>query len=77
MELLKDTIISINTTFKVQAEFVTDLEDYLNQVTELISYKVIPDTNKLYKEDDKFKNIVKSIKKLQEIKQDYIYKHNE
>ena len=67
---------TINITLEVSEMHLTDLENYLDRTFNLISYRVMPDTKKLYEDDNYFKNIVKNVKKATEIRDNYINQHN-
>lgn len=71
-------IRTINTTIKLKHSLVLELEDFLRSHAELevISFKVVPSTEKLYNEDKYFKKLVKDIKTLNDIKERYINKNN-
>jgi len=61
---------------EVSEMFVTKLESYLERTFKLISFRIKPDTSKLYEEDAYFRNIVKNVKKATEIRDNYINQHN-
>lgn len=73
--MTKDDTYTINTTLKVKGGDVVGLENYLNHTFDLIDFKIVPNTEELYKTDNQFKKIVKQIKELQKIKHDYIMKN--
>ena len=70
-------IVTINTTFKVTAEELTGFEWELRQVVDVIDFKHISDTKKLYKTDEKFKRLVKAKKEATKLCELYINRHNE
>lgn len=74
---MKDDVYTINTTLKIQGSVLIELENYLKNNFELIDFKIVPNTEKLYNNDKTFKKLVKQIKELQRLKHDYIMKHNE
>lgn len=71
-------IRTINTTIKLKSCFIQELEDFLRSRDELdvISFRVVSETEKLYNEDKYFKKLVKDIKTLNDIKEKYINKNN-
>lgn len=75
----KEDVNAFNVTFKTTNEvyiFVTNwMRSYPDDI-EIISEEILPDTNELYQNDPKFKQIVKDYKKMKNDKLDYILKHN-
>ena len=51
-------------------------ESYLRENMEVIDFKILPSTEKLYKEDSHFKKLVKEVSKAQRIRDVYINDHN-
>lgn len=72
----KSDIITINTTFKISAEELVGFEWELRQVVNVIDFKHISDTEKLYISDDKFKKLVKAKKEATKLCELYINKYN-
>ena len=66
----------INITLEVDEHHITGLESHLREHFKVISYKIIPDTKKLYETDKTFKKLVKAVKSATEIKDIYINDHN-
>ena len=71
----KSDIITINTTFKISAEDLVGFEWELRQVVNVIDFKHISDTEKLYISDDKFKKLVKAKKEATKLCELYINKY--
>ena len=69
-------IITINTTFKIAAEGLSGFEWELRQVVNVIDFKHISNTEKLYSSDDTFKKLVKAKKEATKQCELYINKHN-
>ena len=67
---------TINVTLKIKDTELINFESWLNQQLEVIKLVIIPDTNELYESDEYFRNIVKSVKKAQKIRDEYINKNN-
>lgn len=67
---------TINVTLKIEDTELINFESWLNQQLEVIKLVIIPDTNELYENDEYFRNIVKSVKKAQKIRDEYINKNN-
>ena len=63
---------TINFTIELEDEYVTALENYLNNNFNLISYRVVTDTRELYKSDPVFKKLVKMEKSAKVAKEKYI-----
>lgn len=70
----------VNITLKLKgAEQSHHFEAYLRDMffeNEVVSYRNIADTDKMYENDKHFKKIVKDIKKLQDIRDNYINDNN-
>lgn len=67
---------TINVTLKIEDTELINFESWLNQQLEVIKLVIIPDTSELYESDEYFRNIVKSVKKAQKIRDEYINKNN-
>lgn len=65
---------TVNVTLKVYEHNIIGLESYLNEHFEVISYKILPDTEELYENDPHFKKLVKEVKRVQRLRDDYIFK---
>lgn len=72
----KTDIITINTTFKITAEELSGFEWELRQVVNVIDFKHISDTEKLYNSDDAFKKLVKAKKEATKQCELYINRYN-
>ena len=72
---MREQEFTYNSTFKVKGKAVVTLENYLNDNTNLIDYKRIADTERMYREDTAFKTLVKEKKKITRLIADYIHKH--
>ena len=72
----KEDLSTVNVTMKVINHSVTDLENWLKDNFNLIDFSILPDTEKLYKEDKVFQEIVKQSSKLKKQRLEYIMKHN-
>ena len=72
---MREQEFTYNSTFKVKGKAVVTLENYLNDNTNLIDYKRIADTERMYREDNAFKTLVKEKKKITRLIADYIHKH--
>ena len=70
-------VVTINTTFKVEAKELTSFELELRQVVDVIDFKIISDTEKLYRTDKTFKKLVKAKKEATKQCELYINRHNE
>ena len=70
-------IVTINTTFKVEAKELSGFEWELRQVVNVIDFKIISDTERLYRTDKTFKKLVKAKKEATKQCELYINRHNE
>lgn len=67
---------TVNITVKVPNKKVIDLEDYINENYNLISFEHLTNTDKMYAEDENFKKLVKLGRDLKKQRLDYISKNN-
>ena len=67
---------TINITLKINEHELTNFESWLREQLEVISFKVIPDTNELYESDTTFKKLVKACKDANTLRDEYINNHN-
>ena len=72
----EEAMKTINATLKVPVLNVNRLEDALRAQFEVIDYKILPNTEKLYSEDNHFKKLVKAVKTAQTIRDKYINEKN-
>ncbi len=74
-----DDIQTFSITFKSTNEaykYITDfMKAYPNDI-EIISDVILKDTTKMYKEDNTFKKLVKSVKDAQRIRDEYAINNN-
>ena len=56
----------ISAVFNVKTSLVTHTENCFDAWFDLISYRVIPDTQELWEKSDRFKSLVKQRKEIQE-----------
>ena len=68
---------TINVTLKINEHELTNFESWLREQLEVISFKVIPDTNELYESDTTFKKLVKACKDANTLRDEYINNHNQ
>jgi hypothetical protein len=75
--LIKPTdIFTINITLKIEGKLLVEFENYLYGNFEVIGFRILPDTEKLYEEDDMFKKLVKLEKEARLAKEKYINAKN-
>ena len=67
---------TINATFGLDESQIGIFERALRDSTNVIDFKVLPDTNALYEKDDAFKKLIKAKKDAQRVLDVYINKHN-
>lgn len=68
--------VTINCTFKIEKSQVHNLERWLRAKLEVVDYKILPSTEKLYNNDPHFKKLVKEVSKAQRIRDIYINEKN-
>lgn len=66
----------ISITLKVFDEDVTSFENQLKEKFEIISFRIMPNTEELYNTDTRFQTLVKNVKRAKEIRDNYINEHN-
>lgn len=66
----------INTTMLVPRDEVLTFEDELMQRFDVKSFKVLPDTEKLYEDNEHFRKLLKQKKDLQYRIETFINKYN-
>jgi len=75
--MIKPTdIFTINITLKIEGKLLVEFENYLYGNFEVIGFRILPDTEKLYEEDDMFKKLVKLEKEARLAKEKYINAKN-
>jgi hypothetical protein len=67
---------TVNITFKLDESQINNFDNWFRSQVEVIDFKILPDTEKLYSEDSHFKALVKSVKDAQRIRDEYINEHN-
>ena len=68
--------VTINTTFKINEEDLTDLENQLRNFVNVIDFKHISNTENLYATDKTFQKLVKAKKEATKQCELYINRHN-
>ena len=63
---------TVNITLKIEPEHVNGFERYLRQELEVIDFKILSDTKKLYETDPVFQKLVKAQKSARKVCDDYI-----
>lgn len=66
---------TVNITIKILDEHITRFENELKNMFDLVSFKILPETEKMYQENKEFKRKVDTIKKLQRERDEFINKH--
>lgn len=67
---------TVNITLKIESEQVLNFEHWLRQNTDVIDFKILPDTEKLYETDPTFQKLVKAVKTAQKQRDLYINEKN-
>ncbi len=65
----------ISAVFEVKTSLVVHTENWMDEVFDLISYRIIPDTQELWETSPRFKSLVKQRKQIQEEIDKYINEH--
>lgn len=66
----------INTTIELDEKRISFLEMVLRSEWNVVDFKILPQTEKLYEENKHFRNLIKQKKQLQREIDLYINKHN-
>lgn len=66
---------TVNITLKILDEHITRFENELKNMFDLVSFKILPETEKMYQENKEFRRKVDTIKKLQRERDEFINKH--
>ena len=67
---------TINVTLKIEPEHVNGFENYLRHEMQVIDFKILSDTKKLYETDKTFQKLVKAQKDARRVCDEYINEHN-
>ena len=67
---------TVNITLKIDEHELTNFESWLRNNIEVVSFKILPDTEQLYAKDETFKKLVKAVKTAQRIRDFYINDKN-
>lgn len=71
----KEDVNTFSITFKTTNEGYAYILSWMEAYTELISDRVLPNTQELYDTNEHFKALVKNVKKAQRERDDYINKN--
>lgn len=67
----------INITIKLRDdEHIHHFENFIRKEVDVVDFKILPDTSKLYEKDATFRNLVKGVKDASLIRDRYINDHN-
>ena len=67
---------TVNVTLKIDEHELVNFESWLRQQLEVVSLKIIPDTEQLYLNDPIFKKLVHNVKMCTKLRDEYINKVN-
>ena len=67
---------TINITLKVKKDGVVQLRQFLDEHLEVLDFKILPDTQKMWEEDEGFKSITKNINRWKKTRDKYINDNN-
>ena len=70
--MVKTDTVTVNTTFKIDAGNLVELENWLYANLDVVGFRIVPNTEKLYEEDDMFKKLVKIEREARVAKEKYI-----
>ena len=68
--------LTVNMTFKIPEVELNLFDHWARQKLEVVSIKIIPDTNDLYLNDPIFKKLVHNVKMCTKLRDEYINKVN-
>jgi hypothetical protein len=68
---------TVNIVLKVSDIELNKLDETLRSLYEVIDFKILPNTEKLYNESTHFKKLIKTVKDAQRIRDNFINEHNE
>jgi len=68
---------TVNITLKIEDDQINNFDEWLRLQLEVISFKILPNTEKMYNDDNTFKKLVKSVKQAQKIRDVYINDNNQ
>ena len=67
---------TINITLKVKEDGVVQLRQFLDEHLEVVDFKILPDTRKMFEEDEGFKSISKNLSRWRKVRDKYINDNN-
>ena len=70
--MVETDIVTVNTTFKIEAGNFVELENWLYANLDVVGFRIVPNTEKLYEEDAMFKKLVKIEREARVAKEKYI-----
>lgn len=70
------TELTVNATFKLLGRDLVPFENSMRNCVNVVDYRVVPNTDYLYENDEVFRKLVKKESIARKEKQDYINKNN-
>ena len=67
---------TINLTFRMEESEIVNFENWFRHHVEVIDLRILPDTESLYENDKTFQSIVRTLKKAQRVRDNYINEKN-
>jgi len=67
---------TVNMIFKIQGKYLVAFENELRNTINVIDYRVVPNTEYLYENDETFRKLVKKESNARKEKQNYINEKN-
>lgn len=67
---------TVNMTFKIQSKYLVPFENEMRNAINVIDYRVVPNTEWLYENDETFRKLVKKESNARKEKQNYINEKN-
>jgi hypothetical protein len=68
--------VTLNVTVKIEKSQVLNFEYWLSEQIEVLSFKIVPNTEKLYEKNPIFKKLVKNVKEAQRVRDEFINDFN-
>ncbi len=66
----------VNITIEMHEEEILGYESWIREQTPVNDLTILPDTEKLYKDDSNFRELCMKVKSAKRVRNDYINKHN-
>jgi len=67
---------TINITVKLEKHQVTKFMQMIEDTTQMVDFRILPDTRKMFEEDEGFQSIAKNIERWKKTRDKYINDNN-